>query len=381
MKRFEIFRPGRHTASSGATLDFSEDALRAAVSAYDPGLHEAPIVVGHPKDNGPAYGWVSALHFNEETGAIEVDPDQVDPAFAELVQAGRYKKRSASWYLPDSKANPKPGTLYLRHVGFLGAQPPAIKGLKEVNFSEDDGVVEFSDPHRWAFGSIAAALRGLREWLIEKDGTEAADKAMPNYLLGDVDRAANEQDPAPVAAPTFTEEDPMKIEQLQAQVAQLTADLAAAQANAKPADFAEREADLKAREDALAAERATIDRATVQARVDGAVNAGRVLPAKAKAVVDFAMGLATGEASIDFGEGDQAEKITQREAYLRQIEASPKVVEFGELAADNGSKADGKADPVAIADKARDLVAKANADGKTLSFTEAVAQATTELSA
>ncbi|STD22410.1 Uncharacterised protein [Enterobacter asburiae] len=69
-------------------------------------------------------------------GDLLAEPDQLDPQFAELVGNGRFKKVSASFYLPDSPNNPKPGTLYLRHVGFLGAQPPSIKGLKQVSFGE-----------------------------------------------------------------------------------------------------------------------------------------------------------------------------------------------------------------------------------------------------
>lgn len=136
-----IFRAGRHTAMSGATLDFSDASLADAAAAYDPAVHEAPIVVGHPQTDAPAYGWVSALSYNES--GLSAHPSQVDSGFAEMVRNGRFKKVSASFYLADSPANPKPGHLYLRHVGFLGAQPPAVKGLKQAEFAGDDaGVFE-----------------------------------------------------------------------------------------------------------------------------------------------------------------------------------------------------------------------------------------------
>jgi Mu-like prophage I protein len=332
MKRFPIFRTGKHTATSGATLDFSEAQLKAAVAAYDPALHEAPITVGHPKDNLPAYGWVGALHFNEDTGEIEVDPTQVDPAFAEMVEAGRFKKRSASWYLPDAPTNPTPGTLQLRHVAFLGAQPPAVKGLRDVAFSEaETGVVEFGDSSRWAWSSLAGIMRGMREWIIGKDGLEAADKLVPNYLLSDLEAAAKApEETAPAAMPAFSEEDPMKIEELQAQIATLTTENAALKANQKPADFAEREAAVKAGEAKLA-------RVAIEARVDAAIKDGRLLPAQRKAAVDFAAGLADGEATIDFGEGDKAKKVTQRDAYLLQLETGPKVVDYSEHSAPTGT--------------------------------------------
>ena len=53
--------------------------------------------------------------------------------FAEMVQAGRFPKRSAAFY-PDGR---------LRHVGFLGAMPPAVKGLKNISFGNDDDAIAF----------------------------------------------------------------------------------------------------------------------------------------------------------------------------------------------------------------------------------------------
>jgi len=380
MKNFQIFKPGRHTASSGATLDFSEDQLKAAVEAYDPTLHEAPIVVGHPRDNGPAYGWIKSLSFAD--GAIAAEPQQLDPEFAEMVQAGRFKKRSASWYLPDSPNNPKPGTLYLRHVGFLGAQPPAVKGLKEVAFSDaEEGVVEFSQSGKWAFSSIADMMRNLREWLIADKGIEAADKVIPSYAIDSVVTAANERDdePMPAVLPAFSEEEKMTIEELKAQVATLTTQRDELQAKVdQAANFAERESTLAARETALTAREAAAARATVEARIDSIVNDGRLLPAQKKGTVDFAMSLAEGEATIDFGEGDKAIKVTQREAYLRQLEAAPKAVEYGEHApAGAGNPGSEITDPTVLAEKARDLVKQAQSEGKALSFTEAVSQVMT----
>lgn len=136
-----IFRTGRHTAMAGQTIDFTEAHLAATARAYDPAVHEAPIVIGHPNTEDPAYGWVNRVESDGTT--LQAQPHQVDPAFAELVRAGRYKKISASFYTPDSPANPVPGVYYLRHVGFLGAQPPSVKGLKQASFADgEDGVVE-----------------------------------------------------------------------------------------------------------------------------------------------------------------------------------------------------------------------------------------------
>jgi hypothetical protein len=80
MKRMQIFKTGTHTSANGVTLDFNETTIKQAIAAYDPAVHEAPIVVGHPKDNHPAYGWIKSVDF--EDGAIVAEPHQLDPAKA-----------------------------------------------------------------------------------------------------------------------------------------------------------------------------------------------------------------------------------------------------------------------------------------------------------
>lgn len=353
MKRFSIFRKGKHTAGSGTTLDFSEADLRRAAAVYDPAVSPAPIVVGHPTLNGPAYGWVKALHFNDGTGENEVDPEQVEESFAEMVKAGRFRTRSASWYLPGSARHPLKGTenhdtYYLRHVGFLGAEAPAIKGLKDVSFSDDgEGVVEFADSARWAWGSLAVLIGGIRDWLIGEKGLEVADKVLPKFYLTDLDAAAREardaNETATAGSPAFSEQDDMAtVQELQTQLAAAQAQIAALQKTQMPADFAERESGLAAREAAVKAAEAKTARAAVEARVDVLIKAGKALPAAKKQMVEFAMSLAEGEATIDFGEGATAKKVTQREAYLLQIEAGPKLVDYSEHSCDSGQGNDSR---------------------------------------
>lgn len=134
-----IFQAGRHRDMNGAAIIITEVELQKTVSTYQPSLHEAPLVIGHPQHDAPAWGWVSGL--NLINGVLLATVQQVDPAFSEIVHSGRYKKVSASFYTPDAANNPVPGTYYLRHVGFLGAQPPAIKGLAAVSFTEEEGGV------------------------------------------------------------------------------------------------------------------------------------------------------------------------------------------------------------------------------------------------
>jgi hypothetical protein len=58
---FEIFKAGTHQDSAGNERTWSEEDLDTIVSKYNPAEHEAPIVIGHPTDNAPAWGWVEGL--------------------------------------------------------------------------------------------------------------------------------------------------------------------------------------------------------------------------------------------------------------------------------------------------------------------------------
>ena len=380
MQPFEIFSSGTQTSSNGITLDFGEDMLQAAVDAYDPALHEAPIVVGHPKDNHPAFGWIKALSYDE--GKLVAEPDQVDPDFAELVIKGRYKKRSASFYLPDSPSNPKPGTLYLRHVGFLGAQPPAVKGLKGVEFNEtEEGVVEFEEgsSSSWIWGALANAFSGMREWIIEDKGIDAADKVFPKYLISDLeaeaqrkrDAAQSQVEAAMPAIPSFSEtktppdEDsimltPEQIQALQDENAALKAQAAQA------ADFAEKQADIEAREKALL-------RKEIEGKVDGLIAGGKVLPAHKSQLVDFMASLQDADTVVEFGEGDQAEKFSQRAFFEKFLADMPKAVEFGERAPREDGLNAGDMTDAEVAQKAVQFKEAQAEQGITISTTEAVA--------
>ena len=315
MQLIEIFKAGKRTDANGLEVEITTADLQNAVNAYDVNFHESPAVIGHPKHNAPAYGWVKRLELDGDV--LKAEFDQIDPEFAEMVEKGRFKKISSSFYLPDSPNNPCPGNLYLRHVGFLGAMPPAVKGLRNPEFAENEqGVVDFSD---WAEASL---WRRLRDWIIGTHGQEEADKAVPDYLVASVqeesirnDLKRYQQDETGIPMPSFNEPNqpsepqgepemtPEEIEQLKAENQQLKAEKAEAllnQAKADNADFAE-----------------------------GLVKAGKLAPvAKQQAIDLLNYGSTTAAGSVvEFGEGESLHgKI---KAFL---EAQPQIVEFGEVA-------------------------------------------------
>ena len=126
----DIFRAGRHIDDSGDERVFTESDIDDMARGYQPALREAPLVVGHPATNGPAFGWVAELR-RGVGGVLQMRAKQVNERFAEAVREGSFKKRSAAFYPPSHPSNPNPGKWYLRHVGFLGATQPAIAGLAD----------------------------------------------------------------------------------------------------------------------------------------------------------------------------------------------------------------------------------------------------------
>lgn len=134
MMPFPIFKPGCFAASSGDRLCFSDADLQDTARAYRPQLRPAPLVLGHPADDRPVQGWVSGLRYRD--GQLVAEPEQLAPAFVDLVKRGRYKKVSAAFHTPYAPENPVPGSFYLKHVGFLGAAAPAVRGLAAPAFCE-----------------------------------------------------------------------------------------------------------------------------------------------------------------------------------------------------------------------------------------------------
>jgi len=129
-----IFRGGRQIDSAGRVHDGAA-LIDSAVAKFNAAEHEPPAVIGHPKDNAPAWGWVEGL--KKEGNLLLAKFRQVQPEFADMVRKGLFKKRSAAFY-PDGR---------LRHVGFLGAMPPAVKGLPDIGaFDEGESVTfEFAE--------------------------------------------------------------------------------------------------------------------------------------------------------------------------------------------------------------------------------------------
>lgn len=319
----QIFKAGTHTAMSGVTLAFSEADLTAMVDAYDQSLHEAPIVVGHPKHDAPAYGWVKSLA--RVGDVLLANPTQVDPAFAEMVGAGRFKKVSASFYAPGAPNNPVPETYYLRHVGFLGARPPAVKGLRDAQFADtEEGVLtlEFGD---WADTVNAGMWRRLRDFFIDQFGLEKADVVIPDYSVQTLEAEANKPEPDRAEAAPFPAYSEVEMPGTETH-------------GPTPAELAARESALAAQETALNAREQALKDAETQARrksisdfAERLEAEGRLLPRHRAGLVEF-MAAQTDDAVLEFGEGEAAFKGASLEWLKGFLADLPVQVDYAERA-------------------------------------------------
>ncbi len=317
----EIFKTGTHTDSNGNTRTWTEKDLDAIIAQYNPQEHEAPVVIGHPKDNAPAFGWVEGLQ--RKGSVLYAKLKDLVPEFVDMVKKGMYKKRSISLY-PD---------MTLRHVGFLGAVPPSVKGLADIKFAKQDEFMsyEFSD---YRLNVISNIFQRLRDWIIEKFGIEMADKIINNYDI-DYLRAETEESESAIFTEVnkefFKKEDDMeKIQELEKELKETKDQLAkfSEESKSKDSEIAE----LKSKVSILEAEKRKIE---FQAFCEELMKEGKITPAILPAVLDF-MEILHGSAEYEFAESDDKRvKKAPLEAFKTFLKALPKHVEFSEYATKN----------------------------------------------
>jgi len=263
-----ILKPGTFTDVRGTRVTFSRADLAEIAASYDAAADPAPLVVGHPTIDAPAYGWVGRVELVGDE--LRAHPSEIAPAFAEAVAAGHYRKVSPQLYPPRHPGNPTPGRWHLQHVGFLGGAAPAIKGLGTVAFSE------------------------------------AADAAAIAVTI--------EQEPPMTDTP-----DTIALAQREAA------------ATTREAELAGREAAIQAREEAAATAARTAQHDQNVAFAEGLVTAGTLAPA-ARATVIGLMDQLDASTPVSFGEGDGATSATPLAAFRALFDAAHPVVAFGEHA-------------------------------------------------
>jgi hypothetical protein len=291
---FEIFRAGDYTKAGKGVI--TPDDLKRVVRNYDPTYHEAPETLGHRSDDQPAYGWIDGLMLDGDK--LMARERQVDPKFDEARTAGKFKKRSAAFYTDENGQ-----VTGLRHLAWLGAGIPEVKGLQDVAFDDHGSkfiTVDFGEEIAVADKTLTEQVKeAVSSFFAELSGKTAQPKT---FSEDDVKRVAVEAATA-AAAP------------LQAKVASLEEDL-----KTQTTKFAERENALAGGE---IKQRAT----AAVARLKGN---GKWVPAFEKMGLSLVFDeLAKVTTTVEFGEGDAKKKVTPLETLVLFLEGLPQIVPTG----------------------------------------------------
>ncbi len=333
----EIFRAGTY----GNKGSFSAEDIDRVVRSYDPSFHEAPVCVGHPADDTPAFGWTAEL--KRDGDSLLAKFKDVDPAFAEAVRDRRYPKRSAAFYKgADGKISG------LRHVAFLGGQPPEVKGLKEINFG-DNG-------------------RTFTEVDFEEEAVATGDKTVKEQIAEFFSELFGNKGGAAQAA-TFSERDAQALvdRAVAAAVQPLQAKITAqekALAEQK-AEFAERERKLLTQE----------IKGRAGELIAGLKQKGKWIPAFDKMGLGVIFQeLAKQTETIEFGEGDAKKTLPLADLLAQFVEGLPSIVPTGRLS--NGAPT--AAPNASVKDDALTAAARALQKAKDITFSEALDQVAKE---
>lgn len=355
-----VFAPGTHTAMDGRTITFTPENCIDLANSYDPSVSEAPFVIGHPSLTAPAYGWAERLEFRD--GIVYAAPRQVNPAFAEAFNAGSYKKRSLSIYQPDSPGNPKPGHFYARHVGFLGAVPPGVKGLPDAQFAEasgDNGPLEFALP--WEADNLASLFQSIRDWVIQEKDIEQADSIIPQWRIQSILDSATDERKSSISPLAYAEENNVDPNQ--------TTTVTAEELARRKAALDERENKLRVAEEAAIKQKALERRTAIVGFADGLVKAGNVLPRHKSSIVEVLVNLS--QEPLSFSEGDTTVSKTPEELLREILSTKPRAIDFSEKTGTADDPVD-FADASALATAAQNYQAEQAEKGRTISMTDAV---------
>lgn len=124
----EAFSVGTHTSENGSTQTYTVSDLNEIAKTYNEKCHEnpAPVVIGHPEMDAPAYGWIKKASVAGNKLLLKLG--ELNQDFVNALKTGAYKTRSIALYADGM----------IKHIGFLGAYKPAIKGLYPHSFKENN---------------------------------------------------------------------------------------------------------------------------------------------------------------------------------------------------------------------------------------------------
>lgn len=340
MRRIHIFRAGAYTTQQGDALRMSREDLRAVVRAYDAEKNPAPLVIGHPRAADAAHGWVADLSAAGDD--LYARAERVTPELTSLVEQGRFRRISASFFRPDSRSNPTPGIYHLRHVGFLGAAAPAVPNLEPIELAggeEDVETIELdfaAEEEKSLFRTVARMYRSLREFLIGEKGLEVADQVLPAWeaAAAERDAAKVEMDDALPAEDSFAAPEGAA-EQAQTKTMKKQETHSTDQPSSSEATVSVDFTALKEENDRLSTRIAELEteaearrREAYASFAERIISSGRALPRHQGAIVELLAVAEASDATVDFAEEGGEQPLA--DALRTMLEELPATVDFAE---------------------------------------------------
>ncbi len=376
--KIPFLRTGSFTDMNNKKVEFKDEAaldtvlLATKEREYD--KDEIPIVIGHPKTDSPAFGWVKKDKLFREGNTLYAlaEEDQVTDELKDLLKKKMFKKVSPKIYKDGSIA----------HIGLLGAIAPAIKGLPSYSFSSEEEGSEISvelaelELSQWSFNIIKKLFRSLKKYLIEKEGIEKADQLISDYDIDEAGEVPKIIEKKTSEAASFSEpetndqnknklkDDEMeKVIELEAQLAEK--DTALTEANRKLKELADKQA-----ADLLAAKTAEFTAFCERDEVKLKIKDG-----EKDEIVNTLLALDKVDA-FEFGEGDEKKTVNAVDVVKTLIVRLPNIIDPGEkfrseTAADNP---DAKDEVAELAEAIEKIVDEENKAGRKISFAEAASK-------
>lgn len=358
----EVFKSGTHTSGNGVTKTYTDDDLNNMAKLYNEQKeHEAPLVLGHPKTDDPAFGWAKEL--KKAGNKLLAYVDGISDGIVDAVKKGSYKKISIALY-PDG---------LLRHIGLLGATPPAVKGLAPVQFAEELEFEEYvwaTDEYRMPI--VARMLSGIRDLFIEKFGLDLTDKVIgkgdleslhdpaKSTMLVIKDKSNASEDiliPPPGAITNnYSEQEEIIMEKLKQQVADLESKIAAQATQFSESQTAFQASIQKSIDDLtlLVTGKIKKDEETAKTTAfesaktafasfcEDLIKAGKILPAEKDSVIEEYADLLMAEGTMTFAETD----VRPSEKMKTRLEARPVIFAVNRPIFANGNNAKPKVEGI-----------------------------------
>lgn len=178
----EVFRAGTR-ASRGITIEDIKP-----LEEFDCEANPVGCVIGHPQSDSPSLG--SIRGFRVEGNALFAKLADLKGKLVDGIRDKSLINRSMAFFPADHEANPTPGKLAPRHLGFLGSSAPGIPGMKPLKaaFSFDAGddlVINEAPAEAVIFEAPTPVLTIAEEKSTMTKETEEAIKAREDKIAAD----------------------------------------------------------------------------------------------------------------------------------------------------------------------------------------------------